>query len=280
MFKRSALLVVFISLIAFTRASDSKLFPDIPGWKMNQIDRVYTSDDLWELINGAADIFLSYYFEDLKMAEYENKDQMIRVELYRHRTQDDTYGIYSAERMPDYPQVQIGAQGYKSQGVLNFFAGDYYVKIMSAGVDEADEQSIMLVAQKVSTLLNQPVVMPGTLDLFPGEGRVYLSDSYIAQNFLGYSFLHHAFVMKYEQPEEFQMFIINLPGQVQKISDQYIQMAKSENVTHRDEMMIIKDQFNGTVFLRIHKDYLVGVHNTENFEVAKDFINKTIAKIN
>lgn len=273
------LIIIFFYVFTTISAADAKLFPELPGWNKKLVDRVYTSDDLWELINGAADIFLSYYFENLNMAEYDKGDEMIRVELYRHRTTDDTYGIYSAERMPDYPQVHIGAQGYKSQGVLNFFTGNYYVKIMSAGIRESDEGTIALVAEKVCGILNQTATMPASLNLFPEEGQTAFSDSYVAQNFLGYSFMHHAFVMKYEKPSEFQMFIINLPDQVQNMADKYIEQVRKENVTDSEGILILKDQFNGTIFLKIQKGYLIGILNTENQEIAKKFITYVIEKI-
>jgi hypothetical protein len=125
----------------------------IAGWKIQEEKRVYNAGDLWELIDGAADIFLSYYFQDLHIAEYSSRDVIIRVELYRHSSLANTYGIFTAERMPDYPQVTTGSVGYKSQGVLNFMTGNYYVKVMSAGVKEADENSIAMIAAQVDVQL-------------------------------------------------------------------------------------------------------------------------------
>lgn len=279
MIKRYLLLLIFVAGTGIIKGADKPVFPDMAGWKKNVIDKIYTSDDLWELINGAADIFLTYYFEDLHMAEYVMKDELIRVELYRHKTTDDTYGIYSAERMPDYPQVNIGTQGYKSQGVLNFFSGNYYVKIMSAGVQESSEQTIADLAGRVEAELGQNSGMPAVLNLFPTEGQIKLSDSYIAQNFMGYSFLHSAFVMKYESPGEFQMFVINRPEEQQKIADKYIELVKKENVSEQNGILILKDPFNGTVYLKQHKGYLIGVSNTENTQTAIEYINKVIEKI-
>jgi hypothetical protein len=173
MIKKLTLLVVFFSLLTNARSGETILFPEVPGWKLKVDTRIYVAGDLWELINGAADIFLSYYFEDLHIAEYTNKEQIIRVELYRHKTIEDTYGIYTAERMPDYPQVKIGSQGYKSDGVLNFMAGNYYVKVMSAGVKEAVEKSIALVAGKIDVTLAQPIGLPLATELFPEEGKCF-----------------------------------------------------------------------------------------------------------
>ncbi len=280
MVKKIVCLLVFLIFLLSLKAADSKLFPEIPGWKMKVNEKVYNSGDLWELIDGAADIFLSYYFEDLHTAEYTKKNQMIRVEIYRHKSPVDAYGIFTAERMPDYPQVSVGTLGYKSQGVLNFMAGNFYVKVMSAGVDEADEQSIALVAQKEDELLAQPKEMPEVLKFFPQENKVALSDSYIAQNFLGYSFFHNAFSVKYEKPANLQLFIIKLsPEEIQKMIDQYVVLMKEDKVKQNNGLYIVNDLFNGTVYLRQKNGFLVGVLNADSEDTATNLINKTLENI-
>jgi hypothetical protein len=257
-----------------------ELFPEVPGWKFQEEKRVYNNGDLWELINGAADIFLSYDFRDLHIAEYTSNDQIIRVELYRHSTPENTFGIYTAERMPDYPQVTIGSQGYKSQGIVNFLAGNYYVKVMSAGSQEASEADIALVAEKVDKQLAQPVGLPAVLNYFPSAGKEVLSDAYIAQNFLGYSFFHSAYTMRYNQKSEFQLFIIHATvEEIRKMTDAYVKQLKEDKVKNKGELMIFDDPFNGTLFMQPKGDYLVGVVNTEDEETATAYISETIQRI-
>lgn len=275
--------ILLLLLPAFcinTKAADDKLFPEVSGWKMKAEQRVYNASDLWELINGAADIFLSYYFQDLHIAEYTSKDKIIRVELYRHLTADDSYGIYTAERMPDYPQVQVGSQGYKSQGVLNFLAGNYYVKVMSAGVEEADESAIALIAEKVNASLAQPVGLPVLSLVFPDEGRVYLSDTYIAQNFMGYSFFRNAFSVKYEKPVQLQLFVIRLTeDEIGEMLDQYIKTMKEDKVSRKDDLYRVDDMFNGPVFLKKKDNYLVGTVNTGDENAATGLIDTLIKNL-
>lgn len=261
-------------------AADTGLFPEITGWKVHEDEKVYTSGDLWELINGAADIFLSYYFQDLHIAEYTKKDLIIRVELYRHNSLANTYGIYTAERMPDYPQVPIGSQGYKSQGVVNFMTGNYYVKIMSAGAREVDENTLALVAEKVDAQLAQPKGLPDEIKLLPAEGMVSLSDSYIAQNFLGYSFFRSAFSAKYGNQGEIQLFIIRLtPEEIQKMLDQYKALVKEDKIQQKEEYYVIQDPYNGTVFLMQKAGFLVGVLNTNDEATALGYIKKVSESI-
>jgi len=256
------------------------LFPEITGWKMQEEKRIYNNSDLWELINGAADIFLTYGFQDLHIAEYSKSDQIIRVELYRHSTPQNAFGIYSAERMPDYPQVNVGSQGYKSEGVLNFLAGIYYVKVMSAGPAQAEESMIAQVAGKLNSSLAQPVGLPDVLKLFPEEGKEYLSEGYIAQNFLGYSFFNSAYTARYKSEAEFQLFIIQAPADdIQQMLNEYSKSLKENKPVKKTNLLVIKDPFNGTVFMEQKANFLVGVINTENEVIAKEYISRVIKKI-
>jgi hypothetical protein len=280
MIKKLAFTAVLLAAMFTGKAADNKLFPEVTGWKVQEDKRVYNSGDLWELIDGAADIFLSYNFQDLHVAEYSSKNAIIRVELYRHNSLANTYGIFTSERMPDYPPVTTGSLGYKSQGILNFMTGNYYVKVMSAGVQEAEESSIAMIAEKVNARLAQPEGLPEELKLFPEEGKVALSDTYIAQNFLGYSFFHSAYSARYGGQGEIQLFIIRLtPEEIQKILDLYFALVKEDKVQQKNGVFTVNDLFNGTVYLKQKGNTLAGVLNSGNEPVALGYLNQVTGKL-
>ncbi len=106
---------------------DAVSFPDVKNWNLTVLPDVYTPGNLWDLINGAAESYLSYDFVDLHLGDYEHASgTVIHAEVYRHSTPVNAYGIYTAERSPEYKFVEIGAQGYLEEGVLNFLAGQFY----------------------------------------------------------------------------------------------------------------------------------------------------------
>lgn len=266
------LLCSYLTLLSSVRGSD--WFPEIQGWSMEEYEKIYNSGDLWELINGAAEGFLNYGFENLHLAEYIRNDEIIRVEIYNHRLPENAYGMYSAERMPDYRQIRIGAQGYSSEGVVNFFTGPYYVKIMTIGYANVDEQEIIKMAEQVDKHLDQSAQMPETLSLFPEEGIEYLSDQYIASGFMGYGFLHSAFTVRYNGNESFQLFIIkSKPDEIRNMINRYIEVAENNQMRQKDALYVLKDRFNGTVFLKEHDEYLIGVWDTDNEQIAADYIH-------
>lgn len=261
--------------------AESKLFPEVEGWKMQEDLKVYHTSDLWELIDGAAEAYISYDFVDLHLAEYTRTNEILRVEIYHHNTPEDAYGIYSSERMPDYPQVNIGAQGYKSTGVLNFLAGPYYVKIMTIGRTDVAEEDIVLLARKVNEQLGQPGKLPAVLDLLPLEGKEFLSDMYVSSDFMGYNFFHSAFTARYRVGDiSFQLFVINNPNErLQEIIEKYKAAMKESQVVQKENMYIFNDPFNGKVFISVRNNYLAGVLNTDNESVAREYINKFLDAI-
>ena len=100
----------------------SFVFPEIIGWEQSGENQTFMPKTLYEYIDGAADLYLAYDFQELKVAEYLNdKKASVTVEIYRHKSPNDAFGIYSQERLPDANYLNIGTQGYVDQNILDFF---------------------------------------------------------------------------------------------------------------------------------------------------------------
>jgi hypothetical protein len=139
-------------------------FPEFTGWKLSGEIQTFDPKTLYEYINGAADLYLAYDFEELKAAEYQNdRKANVTVDVYRHKTPNDAFGIYSQERLPSANYNDIGIQGYSEKEILNFFAGTYYVKITGFKI-ESDEV-LTSFARKIAENL--------------GEGRFLLLVSFL-----------------------------------------------------------------------------------------------------
>lgn len=72
------------------------VFPEVVGWKQSGEIQTYKPDTLFEYIDGGADLYLAYDFQELRMAEYSNeKKASVVIEIYHHKTPIDAFGIYS-----------------------------------------------------------------------------------------------------------------------------------------------------------------------------------------
>lgn len=243
------------------------VLPQVPGWKLTIEQTVYKPDNLWDLIDGAADLFLEYNFVDLRLGRYvNNEDIEIKVELYRHASAADAFGIYSQERYPDYHFLQLGVQGYQEKGVLNFLAGTFYVKISSVQAGDKDQGGLLSIAQTVEAQLNEPRTWPHLLAALPSRGRIANTEQYIAKSFLGYSFLNGAYVATYEDGGTYKSFLIEGENaeQIRALMAKYLEEINAKDQSkHPTGWLRVNDPHNGTMEWGWKEKYLFGVYGDE-----------------
>jgi Family of unknown function (DUF6599) len=235
--------------------SDGKTFtfPEVAGWRQSAEIQTYSPETLFEYINGGADLYLTYDFQELKVAEYLNeKKSSVIIEVYRHETPIDAFGIYSQERLPDANFLDIGSQGYIETNVLNFLAGPYYVKISSFKTGADDREILITFAKKISENLGPRETLPSILSFFPEEGKRKNSEKFVSKNFLSYSFLHSAFTADYEvSGAKFKLFIIEGLGRddCRVMIQKYLQQTGNTAKDAVEGRYMLSDPYNGKVDL-------------------------------
>ena len=189
-----SLLLLFAAVPA---ASGSKLLPRIDGWKLQAAPTTYTPETLFEYIDGGADAFLAYDFQELTSATYVNGKQVeLTADLYRQRDPWRAFGIYSQERRPGSPKLAGQLEGVASPDHLEFVAGAYYVKLaLPAG---GDPSLLPMFAEKLAAKLPGTREPPAVLASFPDEGKQPRAERLSARDFLGHPFLHDAAAVPYE----------------------------------------------------------------------------------
>ena len=229
------------------------LFPEMPGWRMPSQPQTFSPDTLYEYIDGGADLYLKYDFQELLVADYRNDGQAsVTVEVYRHRDPDHAFGIYSQERLSSADFLDIGMQGYRESGVLNFAKGAYYVKISSenAGVD--DQDILLAFARTVSRELAGQTSLPAVLAVFPSEGKRKNSEKFVAKDFLGYSFLHSGFIADYEvSGKTYQLFVIQAanPEDARTMLERYLKQLGNAEAKVAEGPYRVKDPYHGEMDL-------------------------------
>jgi hypothetical protein len=243
--------IFFISLIS--AYSQEIILPELSGFKKATNYPVYTPDNLWDFINGAADTYLSYKFENLHVAEYSKGKNVIKLEIYRHKDNVQAFGIYSSERSPTFRFMNIGAQGYKVEGSLNFFKGNYYIKIRTYSKSEKILQSLETLALRVSDMLPGNNEMPSALKDFPDSGKKKNEESYINESVLGHEFLSGSYKAQYEASDssQFSIFLMKKLSakEVSSTVSAYLKSAGMEPDNETAGKYAFKDGYNGDIFL-------------------------------
>jgi len=155
----------------------------------------YKPDTLYQYIDGGADIYLLYEFRSLLHQDFKSSDAEVTADIYDMGKPEDAFGVYGAERSPGYKFVPIGAEGYRSEGILNFLQDHYYVKLSGSGPNAR-----LLLDQFARTLsgrIGGSRTLPPLLEKLPQEHRVQHSEQYMRKDPLGHAFLAPAYVVTY-----------------------------------------------------------------------------------
>jgi hypothetical protein len=234
------------------QAADFK-FPSVSGWKPMGEIQIFNPNTLYEYINGGADLYLAYDFEELKVAEYQNSQKAsVTVDVYRHRTSTHAFGVYSQERVPGANFIDVGIQGYQEQHAVNFLLGNTYVKITGYDIVPEDQTILLAFAKAVAGNLGEKGAFPSLLAAFPAEGKVKNSEKFVARKFLGYPFLHSAFSADYDvSGKNFRLFIIEGKDQVEcrGMVEKYLEQLGRADKTAAEGQYTLSDAYHGEIDL-------------------------------
>ena len=254
----------------------SFVFPEITGWKQSGEIQTFMPKTLYEYIDGAADLYLAYDFQELNVAEYLNdKRASVTMEIYHHQSPTHAFGIYSQERLPDANYLNIGAQGYIDKNILIFLSGDYYVKINSYNTGADDQEVLQTFAKRVEENLGEKGSLPSILSSFPPEGKIKNSEKFIAINFLGYSFLKTAFTADYDlSGQKFKLFLLDCREKdgCRNIIQKYLQQIGSPAKEVVDERYTLSDPHHGVVDLSWKGKYIWGVLDLRDPDLRSKYL--------
>lgn len=259
-----------------TEAIDFK-FPEITGWKQAGEIQTFLPRNLYDYINGGADLYLKYDFQELMVAEYQGDQKaVVTVEIYRHKTPNHAFGIYSQERLSGANYLNIGTQAYSEKGILNFLKDSYYVKINGLDIGPEEEKVLLTFAKKVEGNLEGRKSLPSILSSFPPEGKKDNSEKFIAQNFLGYSFLHSAFTADYDlSGKKFKLFVIE--GAEQKtcrdMLQAYLQRTGNSQIKLAEGRFTLKDSYHGEMDFFWKGKYIWGALNLDDSALRSKYIS-------
>ena len=270
---------------AQTPAEIKAKLPQLAGWSIDETIEAFDSDNLYERIDGAAPGYFLYNFKELTCIEYSqtgagDNPPYISIQVYRHATREDAFGIYASERPSKTNFLTVGAEGYQEGAMLNFFVDDLYIKMESPSDEESVVESIQQIAREFGRNINLQPGFPKQLQMLPAENKIPHSELYISTGFLGHEFLNRAFIANYQVAgKKYQLFIMDAGNidQAKVTLERSFQFTK-QNLRLREGRLTIKDRFNGDLECLWTGRYILGIVNDSNAPVKADEVLKEVAK--
>ena len=196
-------------VFALEAGANPSLLPKEPpkGWILAEGPRVFTKANLFEHINGQAELFFKYGFQRCTFAVYKdpnNPDRQIDLDIYDMGNVLQAFGIFSRFREEDR-SMDIGLDSYLDDHSALFYQGKYYVALYAT---DPNPDVLKQLATRVSGSLSDSSPSPREISFFPKEGLKPGSIQYMSEGLLGHQFLKRGFQGTYvDGNKESQLFL-------------------------------------------------------------------------
>ena len=267
-------LMVLVFLLVLGAASMAAAQPEpvkvpVPsGWTAFDEEYRYDRENLWEYINGAAELFLSYGFRELIVLDVEKGDSGLTVCVYDMGTPLDAFGIFDREKPADGKHLSdIGALAILQPPYRGLLLKDrFYVKVEIGGGAVSEEELSSILGEVASGL---PGVdgLPAQLEALPETDRVPGSVAFAGRDFLGVADLSNCLHAKYLKADgtQYQLFAM-------KPSKSFLKGASKKWVVEEraDGGLLIwrKIPYSGAVVLLGDETQLLGAAGFDDYKEA------------
>jgi len=210
------IIMVALSLLAKRRAgasgtghapdpqSLSEMVTGLPpsGWRIYDRVKRFTPENLYNLINGGAELYLAYGMVEMTFAVFEKNadtEPYIEVSIYDMETPINAFGVFSAERSEGMPPLNLGRSSYHSGASYYIWQGQYYITIMASDSTEEIGRIGLGLARKATAFLPDSGEPVWGLTALPLADRVPDSVKYFKADAMGLDFMQNTYTTKYRK---------------------------------------------------------------------------------
>ncbi len=221
----------------------------VPGWTQDGPARYYTSDNLYEYMDGNSEGYFSYKFQNMHGVTCKKGAETFVIDISDMGDDDDAYGWFSATHDPRQPLFNVGAGGQVVPRRMLFVKGKYYAEI---GAEPEGDHSAALKewAAALAKIVPGNTTPPPALAWFPKERQQ--SVKLQPESVLGLRILKRGYVSQYDFGKAF-VVLEETPASAGAVMQQLRQrFGETTPVKQGDEAFQTTDKYLGRLcFVRV-----------------------------
>jgi hypothetical protein len=176
--KRLALLACLAATLAHAGEPEPRLPDSLDCWNAVAETEVFRGDELFLYINGGAEIYHEYGFEEVTVRDYRRGEDRIGVEVYR--MSGSAFGIFSFMRTATAERMDLGDGGSFSGYFASFWADRDLVVVTAHSEFDGVREAVPGLARDLSERFPAGGGIPSLVAELPEEGRIDGSEKYLA----------------------------------------------------------------------------------------------------
>jgi hypothetical protein len=175
------LFAAFAAILALSLPAASQILPGdgfATGWKKSAPLRTFISQDLFNHIDGGAELFLEFGFAKLLVQSYGNGASELTAAVYEMENATAALGIYLMKMGKETPFAEISARNSSEDAQSTILKGRYFIQIDNFGDKPASRGTAVSLANALLSKLPDEKPEP-VLDRLSAENRVPASERLI-----------------------------------------------------------------------------------------------------
>lgn len=162
---RGSVIIIFSGILLCSFQSSSQEIPEvtaneIPDLSINR-NELFDGESLWGYMNGGADIYLEYGFDILRVEEFSNAGENIKLELFKMDDPASAFGIYSIKIFKCNESQVLTRPDCLNKYQYQLLYGDYYIQLINeSGSDKARQAMIDIADTLLGKLEKRELLLP------------------------------------------------------------------------------------------------------------------------
>lgn len=143
----------------------------IPGWQGQETMLVSKAEDMFQYMDGGAELYFAYGLRRLAVKKYKNEESLpMLVEAYEFDSSENAYGIYSFDTVGD--KLDIGQDAVYGYGLLRFWKDKILVKVLAEKEYQGLVEDVLAFGRQIDSKILTDGSKPDLLSLVPEEKLV------------------------------------------------------------------------------------------------------------
>jgi len=144
----------------------------LPGWRKDAKPEIFIKTDLFNHIDGGADLFLEFGFGLVTIQRYKKGSAELTLEMYEMEGPDSALGVYLMKCGRETPLAGIPARNSSESTQATIIKGRYFVLINNFSGGENLLPTMVALAGAALKNIDDELVSKQLFDLLPQKDRI------------------------------------------------------------------------------------------------------------
>jgi hypothetical protein len=267
--------LMLFSLAIYSNCAQENLSNLLPGgrngWVKSGKPEIYDRKNLFDYMNGGAELYLAYDFQNLVVQRYlsnskePEKKNSITVEIYEMNSSADAYGLFSFDQEGE--MAELGQKGVYGYGLLKFWKNRFLVRIL--GSQASLKERILEFGADIDRKIKTEGTPPELLSKIPKENLIQNSDHFFHKHILlnNLYFLSDENILNLSEETDCLLADFRFDEQILKLLlIEYPDSEKAQNAYESFDKFYLKNKASEkNRIIEIEEGKLVGMDLVKNY---------------